>query len=541
MIALTEKTIYDLKLILLDHVQGTAIDVTKVRLAIICAELNVSCTTLYKSIPIECTPQEPQDHGDSSSDEDSPSPESPTDSSRSRQTKDLVPFILHSLHLKESNNANPGSYERILAKSKTLYDLLKTLTDDEHPQINYFFEELVKTIKPRSNWTPIFLLSAMISAAVGGTVYFNRQYLAAIGKWFAHSFPLAINWLAKTFSVLRNIPLLGIIVNSLLLTWNWYNTFFNGSNLTSKRLLHLFFKTLSISLTISAYTLAFFSAGIITGPSAILFILASATKVVQGSYEWWKNAKPETLPGRNSSWLDWAKYIREENLHQRAKRATLVKIGAALFTTIAVGVWDFFPPSLVFTAVCVAFISFTALTEWSLLHSIKETAADNLQTAISKITTHRSSDLRPADQSDFARLDTQALQVATALSQVEARELVLQTAQNLVRQEQDQLKRLRNEIQVEQTALEKSRADARALRNEVEGVIRAIPDTVTGSCNKILQLLGTIGASATPTPQRLAANDAEAPPVHQPGLFSQSLGPAGESDEQPIEVQNPAT
>ncbi len=82
-------------------------------------------------------------------------------------------------------------------------------------------------------------------------------------------------------------------------------------------------------------------------------------------------------------------------MHQRSKKSAHIKIGAAIFTTIAVAIWDFFPPSLIFSALCVTFISMTALLERSIISHINENADNYLQRAIAAIKTPMSALLKP--------------------------------------------------------------------------------------------------------------------------------------------------
>lgn len=420
---LTAINTYNLELIVLDYLQGTPIDDIRVRLQSQCSQLGASCQSLYKSIQIDAInnleidneeelglPQQEAVLGEENADEEH------------FPTIRLTSSILASLNIKKSNNpAVQGTYEKVLSKSKNLYDVIKILSDDGHEQVEYLLEELIKNIKPRRNWTLIFLLSSVVSAALGGLTYYHRQHLAAIGQWFSNTFPVVMNWLARTFSILRNIPLLGIIGNGLVLIWNWYNALSNGTAIPTRKFHNLLFKTLAASLTISAYTLSFLAAGTITISAAILFVLSSATKVLQGGYNWWKNSRP-IRPDNTEEWEVLAQYERAENLHQRSKYSALVNIGAAVFTTIAVGIWNLFPPSLIVTIFCVSFISLTTLTEWSLLSTIRESAAYRLQTALEKIDCPKTPLVRPSDQSEASRLHDLYTSLNAAVARLQARE-----------------------------------------------------------------------------------------------------------------------
>ncbi len=439
MAELTAKNTYDLELIILDHLQGTPVDVTRVRLQSLCSQLKTSCRSLYQSIQLEAIPRAeideevqaeagnenagengvaqdevPQDVSAGGNDEEALEEDTHEDNiealnenthQESFQTIRLTKSILASLNIKKSTDSSiEGTYEKALKKSNNLYDLIKILSDDGYGQMEYLLEELIKTIKPRRNWPLIYLVSAGVSAVVGGLTYAFRQPLAVLWQWLSSTFPLAMNWVGRTFSILRNIPLLGIIGNGLILTWDWYNTLAYGTNIPSRKLYNLLFKTLATGLTISAYTLSFLAAGIITIPAAILFVLGSTTKVFKGGYNWWRSARPVKPDNIEAAeWEVLAQYEREANLHQRSKYSALANIGAAVLTTIAVGIWNFSPPGLIVTIFCVSFISLITLAEWTLLSNINESSAYRLQTSIEKIENPKSTLVRPANQNEASR------------------------------------------------------------------------------------------------------------------------------------------
>lgn len=397
---LSEENIRTLEKIVLDYLQGTPIRGIRLRLEDECADLGAGCQSLYKSIPI-----------------------------KQEEAKDdpYLGAILLSLNIEKSPDPNtPGTYEKLMEKSNSLHDLLKHLSHDGYRRAAYLLG-LIEATEPKSNWTMIFTLSAIGIAALGGLAYFKKEYIEAIGDWFVRSFPLVISWLGKTFSLLRNFSLLGIIYNGLGLLWSWYQTFANGTTTTTDKLKTLFFKTLTAGLTISAYVLSYLAAGAMPVPAAILFVLSSSTKVVQGVYGWWKTERGEDpeksvsakdsekgeetkAPDKDTGWkvwVKWAEYHEAENAYQQSLKSVWIKLAAAVFTTIAVGIWSFFPLSLATTIFSVSFIALTALAEWSWLSSIDETYANRLQSAIKSIAALRGKELRPADQDDAIKLHQQ--------------------------------------------------------------------------------------------------------------------------------------
>ncbi len=281
MIELTSEQTQTLERIVLKFLRGARLNAIKIDLENECGESNIACETLYKSVLL--TP-----------------PKTPLcEPNSAKDPLDNINAILARLNIKKKTTEEDGPYEKLIAKSKNLHDLLKNLYHDGHDRVKPLLD-LIENTTPRTDWTLVFLLGAIASAGLGAFAHLNRRYLVIIGQWFSHTFPQVVTWLGRTLSILRNIPIIGIIFNSLILTWSWYTTFTNGTTTTPKMLEDLFFKTLISGLTISAYALAFFAGGVITGPAALLFILSSATKVIKGAYEWWKNSEPEELRGEES-------------------------------------------------------------------------------------------------------------------------------------------------------------------------------------------------------------------------------------------------
>ncbi|KTD19734.1 hypothetical protein [Legionella londiniensis] len=361
-----------LKRIALKYLHGEAIDVVRVRLQIECAEFNEGAKQLYKAVPLAVDRQDPYIHA-----------------------------ILISLGIHPKTQS--GEYERLLEKSKSLYDLLVHLSHGGHQQIADLLT-LIEATKPRRNWTPLLLLGSGLTAMVGGIIYYKRQYVEAVFEWFKRTLPFVINWFSKTFSVLKSLPLLGILFNSLSLVWSWYLTLSSGTISLTQKISSLFFTSLTLGLKISAYLFSYLAGGIMGYPAATLFVLSASIDLFKSLFELGTNiyalAKLPALQEEDEgNWVKQAEFIRKKNFHQRSLQGAWVSLVAAILTTIAVAIWCFSPPSLAVAVCSVVFITLIALAKNSILTHINEYYAQSLQKSIRSIEAVPSLEVYPSRQS----------------------------------------------------------------------------------------------------------------------------------------------
>jgi hypothetical protein len=350
----TANDILELKRIVKDFLVGKSIKVTRDRLAELADNLDCRCEMLYEAIPIDPKASDP-----------------------------LVDAILGHLNIQKiiDPQNNPGRYEKLLAKSRTLHELLRHISHDGELQVAYLLR-LIDRTTPKYNWPLIFGISALISAILGAFAYFEKAAMQALGQWLTKTFPVVVDWLAKTFSILHNISLLGLLYNGLVLIKYWHSAITKGSITSDEKLNTLLFKSLSSSLTMLAYSLSYFAAGIMTGLPATLFVLSASVGVFRSIFIWYKSS--ETLaklekPPFSVAWQTQAEYIRALNYNQRHQHSFWIELSAAILTTAAVAIWDFFPPNLAVSAFCVIFITLTGLAEKSMLSHIEELNAKSLQ------------------------------------------------------------------------------------------------------------------------------------------------------------------
>ena len=377
-IELQEDQINELKEIVLNYLQGQDLDIIQVRLQTMCSKKKSACKTLYDSIRLNA----------------------PSQIEVNNTVDPLIPAILGTLNIEEPHQT------QLIAQYNNLHGLLSALSTEGEEHLIELLKRIDNT-KPNLNRTLIFMMGALLSASIGGLAYVKKEAVETIGAWFSETFPLIINWLKTTFSLLRNFHLLAAIVNAFLLIWNWYTTLNSYTATSTTKFNMLLFKTLSTSLTISAYMLCFFAAGIATLPAIILFVASAATGFFQGTFNWWKNSTALTelnqnRPNSDTTYINYRKYEITKNFQIREIASAWVKIIAALLTTLSVTIWFMYPPSFIVSACFMSFNFLVALSEQSFLANINERANNELQTNIDKIPRFRGS-LRPSNQTDQAK------------------------------------------------------------------------------------------------------------------------------------------
>lgn len=357
-----------LKEIVLLYLQGEKLRDINFRLHAECNEAKTSCKSLYKSISLEDIKDDP-----------------------------FIINILNSLNIKKSPTpAIQGPYEKLL-ESENLYELLKNLCHDGHHHVDYLLQQIENT-NPKTNWAIIFILGAISSAGLGIFIYIYQAYIQTMIDKFIRTFPSFVNWVKLSCLSMRNIPLLGMIYTGLILSWHWYNAMTHGTTTTTEKINSLFFQTLAAAFTISGYILTYLAAGAITTSAAILLVLSSSVEVVQSVFNWFKSgAALQALvkPDANSDIEIIAQYERTKSFHQRDRKTVWIKMSAAVLITLAAVIWNFFPPNLIITIFCVAFISLVGLAKMSIEASVEEIYANELQETLKNIHTQPNAQKAP--------------------------------------------------------------------------------------------------------------------------------------------------
>lgn len=395
--ALTLEQNNNLKEIVLNYLQGESISVVKVRLQTSCEDLKASCKSLYQSKNLENADEDP-----------------------------FIIAILGSLNIKKKRTPSriQSYHAKLLKDCDSLHELLTRLSHDGHQQVGNLLR-LIDNTRPSRNWSLFFLLGTLASAGLGSLFYFKRNYLQAMGNWFLSTFPSVVRWL----SLLRNLPLLGIMYNGLGLLWTWNNSITNSASNSHKKSLSLAFRTATSVLAMGAYFLCFQAEGAMTAVAISLFILSSSIEVFRSGFNLLRNSKAHNClidPEGKGDWETLAQYERAKNYHKRAESALWVKLTAAIFTTIAVAIWNCFPPNIIITVSCMAFIWLTALTKRSILTTITDSYATNLQRNVRNIEAVMKPELSPSHQNTLVKLNQKQRSLGEKEKELLDREIMIE-------------------------------------------------------------------------------------------------------------------
>jgi hypothetical protein len=304
---------------------------------------------------------------------------------------------------------------KLLNKSRNLFELLTNIYHRGNHQLGHLLK-LIESTYPQRNWTLSFILGAFLTAGFAGVFYFKPEYGDNILSWLRQTFPTVLKWIGKTFSLLKNIPLLGVAWHAAFLIGDWIYTFKKGT--ATFKLNRLLFNTLNAGFIITAYSLTYLAMGIMTAPAAILLILGSGTIDVLGSaFNLWYVPKPIPLSKeQKESWKHVAAYERANNLYRQLWRSFWVKLGAAILITAAVILWYSLPPTLILSLSCLVFGWLVTLARVSILRTSKIEHAQKLQASIHAIEVRKTPDLVPCvtyEQKELAK------QVAKQKEQIE--------------------------------------------------------------------------------------------------------------------------
>ncbi|MDA9272160.1 hypothetical protein N9Q05_02090 [bacterium] len=350
---ITDTDIIELKQIVSHHLQGHSAQRITVRLQELTAKLNKSCKDLYTSISI----------------------------TNKKQTKNdnYITAIFASLDIDESSK----EYKELIQGSDNLYKLLLNLYHNGY----HHLEDLLRQIdaaRPPHFWALYFILGAIFSAGLGVLFYFKQNYLNTIIAWCKDNVPIATRWLGQTFSLLRNIPVLGIIYYGIALIWRWYYTFANGTTTPAHKLSRLLFDTLNKGLIISAYVLSYIAAGVMTAPAATLFVIGSAIDVFESLYDLALLYKPNpkdkvVINEAKYPWRARAAEIRRDNQNKRLFNTVWTKLGAAFLITTSVIICCVFPPNLIISLSCIVFAWLVTMAKDSIITTINTRSNSSLQ------------------------------------------------------------------------------------------------------------------------------------------------------------------
>ncbi len=198
-----------------------------------------------------------------------------------------------------------------------LYSFLKTLSDDGNQHIQHFVKK-IDAIQPPYNWALLSFLGVLLSGSIALLWNLNPEFLESIYNWLNINFPLIIQSLEVTFSVIQNVAITNLIFSAMILAYDFYFTFFtSGIIIPQQRMIALLFKTLATKTLATAFTMAanltlIFAVGIMNPISAGLFFVSSWMDVLHALY--WRTKKPEYQTQKSQKWQDRARFLKMKML-----------------------------------------------------------------------------------------------------------------------------------------------------------------------------------------------------------------------------------
>lgn len=299
---------------------------------------------------------------------------------------DKILEILFILNINATKDEQSLHYK--LLKKQTVYELLAYLARHHHPHVRALLKRIERTT-PKPNWVLYSVGATLFSAGISAVIYSQKANVEQIVAWLAHQFPLVMQWIDKTLSTLRNIPILGLIYNGLTLFWSWYRILSNDLLSTHQKGYKLLFKTLTIGLVIGSYVLSFLAAGSMPMAAASLFVLSASIDIVKSIFFFYKNNQSLSV-FNNGSHEELLPPARAEETRLRHRKAYMqqtigIKLIAAILTTGLVALWVFAPPSLVLTTCCLMVITFVGISKQLIINRIKNKCSEKLQTNLKRI------------------------------------------------------------------------------------------------------------------------------------------------------------
>ena len=294
------------------------------------------------------------------------------------------------------------------------FELLTQLHLDgyRHNHLSYLIKLIELAKYPRS-WHIQVAIITFFTTALGLICYISPAFAEMLETQFFRITPFIFHWLEKTFSILRNLPLVGMTYAAVKLISTIYKTIFHGSTNISQKLTTLSFQLFSGGFSLAAYVLSYFAAGVATPLAGAFFVSSAVVDIIESlftSYLINKKTTPANLTSQEKSSFEFLtnkKCLEIQKEH--AKRAVWINTVAAIAIAIAIAIWSFATPSISLILGCVLFMSAVNYVKTSSIEKLDTTYAKKLQANIEDIATR--SNMEPSSLSPLEQkaLKTEAL------------------------------------------------------------------------------------------------------------------------------------
>lgn len=281
----------------------------------------------------------------------------------------------------------PESMQKNYRNKEHLFELLTHLHQDgySHGHLAHFLTLIDKTKYHNYKGTKIAILSSFTLVNISAFFYIYPEYFRKAQQFILSVLPrILFDWIKKTFSILRNLPFIGIIYTSVTFFAFLYQTFYHGLSNLSQKLTAVFFRGAATGLSLTAYIMCFLTAGVATPLTGILFISGSAIDVIQSVVNYCMiRFKP--IPKHESTSPTWeivADHVRQKHQQQHAGKTVWVNLGAAILLTAVVAMWCFFPPSILLTLGCMAATVVVSGVKYLTLSHIEAQYTEKLQRSL---------------------------------------------------------------------------------------------------------------------------------------------------------------
>ena len=265
-----------------------------------------------------------------------------------------------------------------------LLTLLSRLNIDGHDydHLAYLLGLIDETTYKRS-WRNELIVGALLSVGLAGLFYLKPDYFYRLQDLITVILPrVVLAWLEKTFSLLRNIPLIGIVYTSSSLIWQTIQMLYYGVSHASQTWTAFAFKAASIIASLAGYVVCLLAAGVANPVTSMLFITSSIIDVAESFFTFYMiNQRPspnEDFPEQ---------VMRYQAQQQRATHTLWVKLTAATLITAAVTIWCVCPPSLLIILSCMASIHLVGFIKWAIVEQIDKKACISLQKSLKTVYT----------------------------------------------------------------------------------------------------------------------------------------------------------